>query len=429
MRVSPGLAGERDGATVRRDDRLDKGQTEADAALAASRRVAAGEPLEGDRQQVRGEARAVVADLETVVVHGDGHGGAGGRVLARVGQQVGDDLVKAGLVPGDLDRYGVVGQLQLPPVVGREDPRVLDGLEQEAGEVDRLLRQRPAAVETGEEQEVLDQRRHPGGFLLDLGQCGLGRSGILAAARQLGVADDRRQRRPQLVARVGHELAHLLLAPVPRVERRLDVGEQGVERLADLADLGVGVGEVVGDPRQITPIAPESSGLFGHRVRRRRDLGEGAELAAHDHAAADARRGALPVRRAQNSHRISESTASSTSSAGRPVDDARLFVDGDPVGPVAGHLDLVCLAIGRNVLQQRWSRVRERLSSSPRRSATTNPLSSSSRIDDGPGSWLPNSGSPAPRGGGGWGSCGPRVGPSPARSAISRILASSCPVR
>src|SRR5204863_9379097 len=104
---------------VRLDDGLDQREAEADPALPVTGRVAAREPLERDRQQVGWKTRTVVADLEPVGMRGDRDRGAGGGVLAGVGQQVGDDLVQACLVTGDLDRYGVRGELELPAVVGR----------------------------------------------------------------------------------------------------------------------------------------------------------------------------------------------------------------------------------------------------------------------------------------------------------------------
>ena len=152
----------------------------------------------------------------------DGDRGAGGGVLAGVGQQVGDDLVQPLLVAGDLDR--LLGQRQPPLVVGGEHPGVRDRLDQQPGQVHGFADERTAGVEAGQQQQVLHQRGHPAGLLLDLGQGGVGRRRVVGpAAGQLGVAGDRGQRRPQLVGGVGDELPDLLLALVPGVQRRLDV--------------------------------------------------------------------------------------------------------------------------------------------------------------------------------------------------------------
>ena len=71
---------------------------------------------------------------------------------------------------------------------------------------------------------------------------------VLLAAGELGVAADRGERGAQLVPGVGDELPHPRLALLPGGERRRDVAEHAVERRADLADLGAGVGVVVGHP-------------------------------------------------------------------------------------------------------------------------------------------------------------------------------------
>ena len=149
--------------------------------------------------------------------------------------------------PIDLDGR-VPGSVQPPEVVRADHPGVVDRLDQQPGQVDRLAVERAAAVEPGQQQHVLDQRGHPRGLLLDLAERGADVVVVGAAAGQLGVAGDGGQRGAQLVRGVGDELADLLLAAVPRLERGLDVGEQGVERGTHLADLGALVGEVVGYP-------------------------------------------------------------------------------------------------------------------------------------------------------------------------------------
>ena len=197
---------ERDPAAVRGDDRLDQGQAEADAHLltAGARSVAAGEPLEGVVDQVRREARAVVVDGEPVAAHRHRHRGAGRGVLAGVGQQVGDHLVQPQLVAGDDGGESTrsSGTSSRHRWSGADDPRVRDRLDEQPGQVDRLAFERPAGVQAGEQQQVLDQRRHPAGLLLDLVEGGAEHRRVVgSAAGQLGVAGDRRQRGAQLVAR------------------------------------------------------------------------------------------------------------------------------------------------------------------------------------------------------------------------------------
>ena len=350
-------------AAVGGDDRGDQGEAEAVAALLAgpgTRDVAAGEALEGVVDEVVGEAGAVVVDGEATRVGGDGDGGAGGRVLAGVGQQVRHDLVQALLVAGDL--HGLLGQREPPLVVGGQHPGVGDGLDEESGEVDGFADERAAGVEAGEEQQVLDQGGHPPGLLLDLGQRRVGRRPVVgAAAGELGVAGDRRQRRPQLVRGVRHELAHLLLAPVPGAQRCLDVLEHRVQRRADLADLGALVGEVLGHPLLERDRAGGQREL-GHRVGGRRDLAQRPQLAAYDDRADAGRR----QRGQQEEQRLGDEEGRD-----RVVHvGGRQSGDDDGVGVLRGEhavvtgladVDLVDLAVDRHGLQLLQRGVGERV--------------------------------------------------------------------
>ena len=103
----------------------------------------------------------------------------------------------------------------------------------------------------------------------------------------LGVAADRGQRRPQLVAGVGDELAHLFLGPpggglgpLPGVERGLDLGQHGVERAAEPPDLGPGV--AVGHP--------PGQVAGGDRPRGELDVGQRAQAGADDRDPDDGQR-------------------------------------------------------------------------------------------------------------------------------------------
>ena len=183
-------------------------------------------------------------------------------------------------VAGDLDR--LLGQLEPPPVVGRDDPGVGHRLHEQPREVDGVASQWPAGVEPGQQQEVLDHRGHPGRLLLDLPERGPhGPLVVRTAPGQLGVPRDRRQRSPQLVRGVRHELPHLLLAAVPLGQRVLDVHQEGVEGGADLAHLGPDVGELVGHARCDRDLALGER-QAGDRVRRRRHLTQRPQLTAYD---------------------------------------------------------------------------------------------------------------------------------------------------
>ena len=125
-------------------------------------------------------------------------------------------------------------------VVVRHRVRVAHGVGADAVQVDRLGPQRPAPVQLGQQQEVLDQAAHPGRLLLDpLERLVPPRLvGEPAPAQQLGVAPDRGERRPQLVRGVGHELAQPLLGGRLLGEGRLDLAQHLVQGRPQPADLG-----------------------------------------------------------------------------------------------------------------------------------------------------------------------------------------------
>ena len=228
------------------------------------RGVAAGEPLEG----VLGEARAAGpgrrrgpdprrrrrpgrADTVTVV--------PGGRVVPGVAEQVGDDLVQPLLVPGD--RHRLVGQVELPRWrarrrVRRRPTRAAAGSGRPRRA--RAAGRRPAGPAAAGPRRGADIRSASVSTLASAAESAAGSSGV--RRRELGVPVDGGQRRTQLVRGVGDELADLLLAAVPGGEGGLDVVEQGVQRGADLADLGALVGELVGHPLGRRRSRPPDSG-------------------------------------------------------------------------------------------------------------------------------------------------------------------------
>ena len=185
-------------------------------------------------QDVRRDARAVVGHVQPDHSVRSGpcgrHRGARRGVRTGVGQQVDQHLVQLARIAEDAD--GLAGDVQLPPVVRARDVRVADGVDHQPGQVDPLARQRPAGVEPGQQQQVLDQRGHPARLGLDAAHRvrDVRRHLLAAAAGQLGVTADRGERRAQLVAGVGDELADAGLARLPRGERVARRAEHPVQR-------------------------------------------------------------------------------------------------------------------------------------------------------------------------------------------------------
>ena len=119
--------------------------------------------------------------------------------------------------------------------VGLDGPGVADRVVDEAVEGQRRRLERPALVEAGQQQHVVDQETHPPSLLLHPAHARRRRRRLPQAAGppELGVAPDRRQRRAQLVGGVGHELAQLLLVGRPPAGGPQDRGGQRSHRPED----------------------------------------------------------------------------------------------------------------------------------------------------------------------------------------------------
>ena len=166
--VWPGRLVTLDVAAVRRDDRRHDRQAEPGAAvLPGPRRGAAGEPLEDVRQQVGRDARArrrppsarAVPDPAASVTVTVVPGGVCVRALA---SRLASTWCSRDASPGTVT--GSSGRSSCQRWSGPGGVRVADRVEDEPGEVDVGALQRPSGVEAGEQQQVLDQRRHPLGL-------------------------------------------------------------------------------------------------------------------------------------------------------------------------------------------------------------------------------------------------------------------------
>lgn len=151
-------------------------------------------------------------------------------------------------------------QRELPVVVLARRPRVPHRLRHEGREVHLGGLQGAAVVQPGQEQQVLDQARHPG----RLGRYAPPRQRRLdpvgPPVHQLRVPGDGGQRRTEFVAGVGQEAAHAFLAALPLGEGGLDVVDHAIEGGADLACLAAGVRVAVGHPGQAGDLTPVQRG-------------------------------------------------------------------------------------------------------------------------------------------------------------------------
>ena len=86
-------------------------------------------------------------------------------VRERVAHQVPDDLPQPRLVADDQER-GARLDRQVDGPGRRQQPRVVHRVGGQREHVDRLPGQRPLLVQPGQQQQVLDEQAHPGGFLL-----------------------------------------------------------------------------------------------------------------------------------------------------------------------------------------------------------------------------------------------------------------------
>ena len=208
--------GDADPAAVGADHGGHDGQTEPGAALlAVPGRVGAVEPLEHVGGGLGGHARALVGHLDDGVGAVDGDPDRHRRRLRGVDpgvrEQVGHDLVEAHVVAADDDRAR--GRLEGDGPVGLDGTGVGHGVVDEGHQVDGLAFEGAALVETGEEQEVVDEHAHPRRLVLDPAHGEGQLVGVVGGAppEQLGVAADGGERGAQLVGGVGDEPAQALL--------------------------------------------------------------------------------------------------------------------------------------------------------------------------------------------------------------------------
>ena len=127
--------------------------------------------------------------------------------------------------------------------------RIGYGVDHHQRQVDLLLRKRPAGVEPGQQQQVVNQRGHPGGFRFHPAQRVRDALGVvLLAPGKFRVTADRRQWGAQFMRGIRYELPHPHLGRLPGNQGAGDMAQHLVQGGTDLADLGAGVGVALGYP-------------------------------------------------------------------------------------------------------------------------------------------------------------------------------------
>ena len=77
---------------------------------------------------------------------------------ARVGEQVGENLVQPSLIAGHLNRF--VGEGEFPLVRGRSGAGVADRIDGKQGQIHRAPLEGSPRIKAGEQQQILDEPLH-----------------------------------------------------------------------------------------------------------------------------------------------------------------------------------------------------------------------------------------------------------------------------
>src|SRR5467141_28049 len=207
--AAPGRVDRGDGPAVKLNGPMHDRQAEADATGAAIPGVAdAVERLEDVGQRRVRDAAAVIADPDAdarrrgvrVAPHADRDRGALARVPDRVAHHVLDGAVQQ-LGIAEHDGLARLGHLDLPAAALRLERGILRHLAHNVREVDRLPGRRGgSASQSGQHQELPDQRVQALGFALDPVEDGLILAPLLARETERDV--ETRQWRAELVRNV-----------------------------------------------------------------------------------------------------------------------------------------------------------------------------------------------------------------------------------
>ena len=176
-------------------------------------------------------------------------------------------------------------------MIGAGDVRVTDRIDRETRKVHRFAFQRPARVQAGQQQQVLDEARYPLRLRCHPAHRMRHRLAVVAhALGEFGVAADRGKRCAQFVTRVGDELPHPGLAGLARLQRGRDVVEHPVQRRPELAHLGRGVCVGFGHPHRQLDLAA-GQWQRGNLARGLRDAAQRRQCSPDDDDPGDRRGG------------------------------------------------------------------------------------------------------------------------------------------
>ena len=253
---------------------------------------------------------ATVSDVVTDV--------PGGVWVWALASRLREHLVQASLVADDHHR--LLGKVQRPLMFGARNVGVADRIDDQARQIHRLALQRAPRVKPRQQQHVLDKVGHAARFRLHAAHRMSDIVGhiITFALRQFGVATDGGQRRAQLMAGVGDELADPRLAGMPRRQRRRDPVQHPVQRRAQLPHLGVRCRGVDLDDRCGQPHFAAVEFEVGHLTGGIGNPCQRGELAANDQ---DSRRCSADQRRRADAQKMTATvnSVSSTSEVGNPM--------------------------------------------------------------------------------------------------------------
>src|SRR5262245_5201821 len=201
-------------AAMQLDEFLADGEPETGAVrLLRERIVETLKRLEQSREVSARDADASIGDrhVQRLAFQADLHQDlAGGGELDRVRHEIEQHLLDPRAIAGDLGQIQRHVLLDLEPLVPHQRQRRLDALVDQAQHVDTIVAYlQPPRFDARKVEDAVDELEQVTARVVDradVGLLALGELAVQPVQQHLGEADDRVQRRPQLVRHVGEEL-------------------------------------------------------------------------------------------------------------------------------------------------------------------------------------------------------------------------------